>query len=217
MKSRLITIYRATTQKNKLLPRIILAALGIVVMGFSMSVIEKLNFGTDPYTCLNNGLSMKTGISLGTWGLIVSGVLFIFVIITGAEKIGLGTLFNMVGFGYSIDLFRFVWKSVGLESLELSLIFRIPLLAVMLVLFILAVSLYLASDLGCAPYDAAPEIISEKTKVKFVIIRMTWDICAVLAGFLLGSAVGATTLVCAICVGPAASLVKSAVSRILDK
>ncbi len=217
MKKRLKLIYDATAKKDKLGVRTLLAALGILMMGFGMSVLEKLNFGTDPYTCLNNGLSLNTGISLGTWGLIVSAVLFVFVIIVKADKIGLGTLFNMVGFGYSIDLFRYIWKNVGLETLELDFGMRILLLALMLVIFIFAVSLYLASDLGCAPYDAAPEIIAEKAKIKFVLVRIIWDICAVVAGFALGSAVGATTLVCALGVGPAAGIVKTAVNRLLNK
>ena len=215
MKKRLKLIIEATTKKNKLPLRIALAALGVLTMGFGMSVIEKLNFGTDPYTCLNIGLSMHTGISLGTWGLIVSGIIAVFVVIFGAEKIGLGTLFNMVGFGYSIDLFRVIWRSVGLESIELDFAPRLLLLAVMLVIFILAVSLYLASDLGCAPYDAAPELISEGTRIKFVFVRMAWDLCAVLGGFLLGSAIGVTTLVCALGVGPAAATVKRMVDRLL--
>jgi uncharacterized membrane protein YczE len=217
MKKRLKLIIEATTKKNKLPTRIVLAAFGVLMMGFGMSVIEKLNFGTDPYTCLNNGLSMHTGISLGTWGLIVSAVIAVFVVIFGAEKIGLGTLFNMVGFGYSIDLFRFIWKAAGLETIELDFIPRVLLLALMLFIFILAVSLYLASDLGCAPYDAAPEIISEKSKIKFVFVRMAWDVCAVVGGALLGSAIGATTLVCALGVGPAASFVKRKVDRLLNK
>ena len=87
----------------------------------------------------------------------------------------------------------------------------------MLFIFILAVSLYLASDLGCAPYDAAPEIISEKGHLKFTIVRMVWDVCAVICGALLGSAVGITTIVCALGVGPAASVVKSKVERWLGK
>lgn len=217
MKKRLKLIIEATTKKNKLPTRIFLAAIGVLIMGFGMSVIEKLSFGTDPYTCLNNGLSMKTGISLGTWGLIVSAVIAVFVVTFGAEKIGLGTLFNMVGFGYSIDLFRFIWRSVGLEVIELEFIPRVLLLVGMLFIFILAVSLYLASDLGCAPYDAAPEIISERSKIKFVFVRMAWDVCAVVGGALLGSSVGATTLVCALGVGPAASLVKRKVDKILAK
>ena len=216
MKNKLKTIIEATTKKNKLAARILISLSGVITMGFGMSVIEKLGFGTDPYTCLNNGLSLHTEISLGTWGLIISGILFVFVIICGAEKIGPGTLFNMVGFGYSIDLFRFIWKSAGLETIALPFPLRLALLLVMLFIFILAVSLYLASDLGCAPYDAAPELISERTKVSFTIVRMIWDICAVALGAVLGSSVGITTLVCALGVGPAASVVKKAVSRRLD-
>lgn len=215
MKQKLKTIIEATTKKSKLGARIILAAAGVFSMGFGMSVIEKLNFGTDPYTCLNIGLSMHTSLTLGTWGLIVSAVIFIFVLLFGAEKIGLGTVFNMVGFGYSIDLFRLIWKWAGLDLSGLSFGMRLLLLFVMLIIFILAVSLYLAADLGCAPYDAAPEMISEKTKVRFFIIRIIWDLCAVAGGFLLGSAVGLTTLVCALGVGPAATAVKKAVDRIL--
>ncbi len=217
MKKRLETIIKATTEKNKLPARMLLAVLGVFVMGFSMSVIEKLNFGTDPYTCLNIGLSMHSNVSLGTWGLIVSGVIFIFVIIFGAEKIGFGTVVNMVGFGYSIDLFRLIWSSVGLESITLDLPFRVALLIIMLSVFIFAVSLYLAAELGCAPYDAAPELISEKTKIKFATVRIIWDVCAVLIGFLLGSAVGATTLVCALGVGPAATAVKAWVNKFILK
>ena len=190
MKNKIKTIIEATTKKNKLITRILLALSGVITMGFGMSVIEKLGFGTDPYTCLNNGLSLHTSVSLGTWGLIISAVIFIFVIFFGAEKIGLGTLFNMVGFGYSIDLFRFIWRCVGLETITLDFPVRLVLLLIMLFIFILAVSLYLASDLGCAPYDAAPELISEKTKIQFVFVRMAWDMCAVLGGFALGSAVG---------------------------
>ena len=217
MKNRLQKITYATTKKKRLKTRILLSAIGVFIMGFGMSVIEKLGFGTDPYTCLNNGLSLHTNISLGTWGLIVSGIIAIFVVILGAEKIGLGTLFNMVGFGYSIDLFRLIWKQVGLESITLPYPFRVALLLLMLFIFILAVSVYLAADLGCAPYDAAPEIISERTSLSFRIIRTIWDVSAVIIGALLGSEIGLTTLVCAFGVGSAASIVKAKVSVWLDK
>ena len=83
-------------------------------------------------------------------------------------------------------------------------------------IFILAVSLYLAADLGCAPYDAAPELISERAKIRFTPVRMIWDVCAVVGGAMLGSSVGLTTLVCALGVGPAASFVKAAVSKRLN-
>lgn len=216
MKEKLKELIRATTEKSKLSARIFLSAFGVFMMGFGMSVIEKLGFGTDPFTCMNNGLSMLTGLSIGTVNLLVSLVLFAFVIGTDIASLGLGTLFNMVGFGYTIDLFRLIWRSVGFTGVE-SLPLRYVTLFGMLLLFILAVAVYLAADLGSAPYDALPVILSERLHVRFVIIRMLWDATAVLIGFLLGSAVGITTLVCALLVGPAAAIVKKAVDAMLAK
>ncbi len=215
MKEKLLTLVRATTNKNKLPLRIALAALGVFIMGFGMSVLEKLNFGTDPYTCMNNGLSLASGgiISLGTAGLLVSAVMLVFVIVFDISGLGLGTIFNMVGFGYSIDLFRFIWAKVGFVSVDGAI--RYLLLVIMLVIFILAVSVYLAADLGSAPYDALPVIISQKSRLPFVAVRMCWDITAVVIGFLLGSAVGVTTLVCAFLVGPCAGAVRRAVDKLL--
>lgn len=213
MKEKIMALINATTTKNKLALRIAFSAIGVFIMGFGMSVLEKLNFGTDPYTCMNNGLSMLFNISLGTAGLLVSTVMLVFVIIFDISALGLGTIFNMVGFGYSIDLFRFIWSKVGFVGANGAL--RYILLAVMLVIFILAVSVYLAADLGSAPYDALPNIISEKSKLPFVIVRMCWDICAVVIGFSLGSAVGVTTVVCAFFVGPATTLVRRVVDKFL--
>ena len=215
MKQKLMSLVHATTKKNKLPLRIFFAALGVFMMGFGMSVLEKLSFGTDPYTCMNNGISLASGgfISLGTAGLTVSTLMLIFVIIFDISGLGLGTVFNMVGFGYSIEFFRFVWEKVGFVSADGTM--RYVLLIAMLAIFIFAVSLYLAADLGSAPYDALPVIISEKIRIPFVIVRMCWDIAAVVIGFCLGSEVGVTTLVCALFVGPCASLVRRAVDKIL--
>ena len=214
MKQKFSELIRATTKKNKLPLRILLAFFGVFTMGFGMSVIEKLRFGTDPFTCMNNGLSSVTHLSLGTVNLLVSAVLFIFVILFDISELGLGTLFNMVGFGYTIDFFRFVWSRVGFDG-AFDGLFRYLLLAVMLIVFILAVALYLAADLGSAPYDALPVIIANKCGIRFFFVRILWDATAVLIGFLLGSAVGVTTLVCALLVGPAAAIVKKGVDKVL--
>lgn len=216
MKERFRQLLHATTKKNKLPLRIFFSAFGVLMMGFGMSVIEKLGAGTDPFTCMNNGLSSVTHFSIGTVNLLVSVVLFAAVIFLDISGLGLGTLFNMVGFGYTIDLFRIIWKEVGFTGIEHPVLRYIALFG-MLILFILAVSLYLAADLGSAPYDALPVILADKTRIRFVFVRMAWDATAVLIGFLLGSEVGITTLVCALLVGPAAALVRRAVDKLLSK
>ncbi|MBQ9429278.1 MAG: hypothetical protein IJU41_07020 [Clostridia bacterium] len=208
MKTRFYAILRGLTQKTHLGRRIALAAGGVLLMGLGMAVLEVLNFGTDPYTCLNNGLSMRTSLSLGTCGVLVSLLMFGFVFAFDASKIGIGTLCNMVGFGYAIELFRFILRQTPLADAVKIPFVRIALLVLMLAEFIFAVSLYLAADLGSAPYDAVPEILTKRLRKPFVLVRMIWDAAAVCIGFLLGSTVGVTTVVCALGVGPMAALVK---------
>lgn len=214
MKEKLLLLKQNIFHKEKLAVRVLLAVLGVFTMGFSMSVLEILSFGTDPFTCMNIGISSVTGLSLGTVALLVSAFLFLYVIFADISKIGIGTLVNMVGFGYTVDLFRLIWRSVGFTAPPTG-VWRILLLCVMLAVFILAVAVYLAADLGSAPYDATPEILSGKLRIRFVYVRIVWDVTAVLIGFFLGSKVGVTTVVCAFLVGPAAAMVRRAVDRML--
>lgn len=208
MKNRCKTIVCGLTQKSHIWRRIALSAGGVLLMGLGMAVLEVLNFGTDPYTCMNIGLSMHTPFSLGTCGVLISLFLFAFVFVFDAGKIGIGTLFNMVGFGYAIEFFRAILRHTSLQTAIRIPAVRILLFVLMLAEFIFAVSLYLAADLGGAPYDAAPEILCKMTGKPFVSVRMLWDAAAVCIGFLLGSTVGITTVVCALGVGPTAAIVK---------
>ena len=47
MKEKLTQLIHATTKKSKLPVRIFLSAFGVFMMGFGMSVIEKLGFGEE--------------------------------------------------------------------------------------------------------------------------------------------------------------------------
>jgi hypothetical protein len=47
--------------------RILIALLAVLGMGLSVSFLLRVDMGTDPYTCMNNGVAAKLGISFGTW------------------------------------------------------------------------------------------------------------------------------------------------------
>lgn len=214
MKEKFAVFMQALFSKPKMAARILLAALGVFTMGAAMSVLEKLPYGTDPFTCMNIGISSVTGLSLGTVALLVSALLFVYVLVADPSQIGFGTLFNMVGFGYTVDFFRWIWKKVGFVGVE-NPVCRILLLCGMLLVFILAVALYLSADIGSAPYDATPVILADKLRIRFVFVRVAWDVTAVGIGFLLHSTVGVTTLVCAALVGPIAAALRRAMDRLL--
>ena len=65
-------------------------------------------------------------------------------------------------------------------------------------------------DMGVAPYDAVPLLIAaHTTKWSFRSVRTLWDISLLSTGFLLGAAVGLTTLITGFCLGPAIAFVSS--------
>ena len=130
-------------------------------------------------------------------------LLFLPVLRCDLSRIGVGTIGNMVGVGYVADFFMAILRRVLPEG-GLSMPARVLMFAVTMVLFLIAVSLYMVADLGVAPYDAMPQLLAARWKrFSFRAIRMGWDILFLTLGFLLGSAVGLTTLLTGFCLGPA--------------
>jgi len=194
--------------------RIFAVFAAVIIMGFSLSFLIRVNFGADPCTYMNLGISDKLGISFGTWQLLLNAILFIFVILFDRSQIGWGTLANMVLLGYTVDFFRWCFDFIIPSHTFSSLIVRIVVLVPSLILFILAAAVYMSVELGSVPYDATVFIIASKLKrIPFRVIRMTWDISACIIGLLLGGAIGIVTVIMAFSLGSVISWVKSKVNR----
>ena len=67
-------------------------------------------------------------------------------------------------------------------------------------------TIVIKSDSGTGPNDLVAVVISDKIKKPFGIVRIIVDICFVVAGFLMGGAVGIGTIICAALVGPVAGI-----------
>ena len=181
--------------------------LSIVVMGLCVAVFKLTGVGTSPCSCMNLGISRRLGISFGTWQLMLNTALLLIVLRYAPEKISIGTLVNMVLVGYIAELFMHLLggliPSEGLPALTLAVVFALTLAA-----YLVSASIYLAVDLGCAPYDAVPMIIAAHTgRVSYRAVRMAWDIGSLSIGFALGETVGIATLITGFCLGPAITAV----------
>ena len=181
--------------------------LSIVVMGLCVAVFKLTGVGTSPCSCMNLGISRALGISFGTWQLLLNAALLLIVLRFAPEKISLGTLVNMVFVGYIAELFMHLLGGLippeGLPPLTLAVVFALTLAA-----YLVSASIYLAADLGCAPYDAVPMILAAHTKrLTYRAIRVVWDVAALSIGFALGETVGIATLITGFCLGPAITAV----------
>ncbi|MCD8118329.1 MAG: hypothetical protein LUE29_02340 [Lachnospiraceae bacterium] len=138
-----------------------LMCIGILLMGLMLSVLMKLNLGTDPYSCFVKGFSGQVGISYGNAQLLVQLVLFVFVVLFARNLIGIGMIANMVFLGYITDFGTYVLDRFVAESAWEIAAVRYGLLIPALAVFIFGAALYMAVDLGMSPYDGMPFLITD--------------------------------------------------------
>lgn len=183
--------------------RLFLVIAAVITMGFSLSWLVQVNFGTDPFTSLNLAVAEKIGIPMGHWQAGFNTFLFLFVIFLGREYIGFGTIANMFLVGYSLDFFSGVWARVLPTGFFDSMPVRIAVLIPALAVFIFAVAVYIDVELGTAPYDAIPFMLDKyQSKLSFRLLRGIYDCSYMAAAWLLGAKIGVVTLVIAFTLGP---------------
>ena len=165
---------------------------------------------------MNLGISGRLGISFGTWQLTLNVAMLLVVLRFAPELISAGTLVNMIFVGYIADFFIHVLGGLMPEA-GLTLAMRALIFVPVIAAFLLAASVYMTVDLGCAPYDALPLIIAAHTKrLSYRTIRMCWDLGALSIGFVLGATVGIATVVTGFCLGPAITAVGARLKGVFE-
>ena len=183
--------------------RMIMMLCGILAQGMGLSLLREINLGTDPCSCLTQGVTNFVPLSFGTCQLLCHMVTFLFVIKYDLSMIGFGTIGNMCFLGYISDFFRWIWALLLPAGFFEVLFNRYILLIPALAVFLLGAAAYMCAGLGSSPYDALPFIISGHVRrFPFKIVRMLWDICFMAAGFVLGGDVGIVTILVAFFLGP---------------
>lgn len=162
---------------------------GVLLMGVFVSILVEIGWGTDPASFMNLNIASLLGWGLGNTEVLVYGLMLVFTFAFGAEMIGFGTLANMILIGYVIDICRWIWKNIGFATVlsEGSFVLRLTIFVVVLLLFVIVAAIYMNAQMGVAPYDAIPNILSGwMPKIPFFVVRMSFDLSAVLIGVIAG-------------------------------
>ena len=179
--------------------KLLFSCIGVVCIALGTTVCRVGNVGVDPFTAMNLGFSARVGMDFGTFQLLVNLAILAAVFALDKYQIGLGTLINMVGVGYLIELFTwllgFLPKFEGLVSAGVHL-------AIGTLLFTLGVSLYLKTRMGVAPIDAIAPVIVARTRFSYTPVRMAQDILVTVVAVLAGGPIGVFTVVAAFMTGP---------------
>ena len=195
--------------------RIAAVMAAVAGMGITLAFLIRLGLGTDPCSSMNTGIASHIGISFGTWSALFNTCLMIMVFFVDRSLIGWGTLANMLLIGYIADFV--VWLSrhfISDEAIKQEPA-RIIFLVIMLPIFIFSAAVYMNGDLGIAPYDAVPLLISRSTGIKYAIVRTVFDLSVSFIGFLAGGTIGPITIAMSLFLGSAVSFVGRHISRII--
>lgn len=198
--------------------RYFMAFIGVVLIGFSVTLLNLSGFGVDTFSCMNMAVSAHLPFSYGVWQIIVNTMIFIvlFIYVTKEKKkisavFGFGTLWNMIGCGLLVDFFTARYH-IFFENPE-NLIVRVIFLVVGILGVCLGCSVYMTPELGSAPYDALGVLIHEKSKIPFKICRIATDIICVIISLIFGGNVGIGTVIIALGTGPFVQFFNEHVSK----
>ena len=168
---------------------------GLILFGLGETLLVTANIGVSPWFVLHQGMSVKTGYSIGVTTLIVS-IIVLFFWIPLKQKPGIGTILNTILISIVVDL--------SLPYLPHPEEFLSQLLQVIIAVLIVGLGsgFYLIANLGPGARDGLMTGIQKKTNLSFSLTRTLIELSAVALGWYLGGIVGIGTVIYALGIGP---------------
>lgn len=181
---------------NKFVTRFIRLFLGLFLYAVGIVLTMKANIGYASWEVFHAGLSTVFGIQIGTVSILVGLVLCVISLLAG-EKLGLGTLCNMVFIGLFMNLL------LGLDLFPTLSNFYLGVLQMVVGLFVISVATvyYISSGFGAGPRDSLMVVLTRKTRLSVGTCRSGLEILVVVIGALLGGSFGIGTILAAVLIG----------------
>jgi uncharacterized membrane protein YczE len=172
---------------------------GLALYGASSALLVRSGLGLEPWNVLHQGLSERTGLSMGVV-LTALGALILLLWIPLRQRPGLGTVSNVLVIGVAMD------ATLAVVPDAHNMAVRVALMVSGIVLNGAATGLYIAARFGPGPRDGLMTGLNRRTGVSVRLVRTAIEITVVVTGFLLGGTVGVGTLLYAVAIGPFAQL-----------
>ena len=187
--------------KNKLLKFFRLIA-GFIFCASSTIFMLNSNLGVSPWDVFHQGISRLTGITIGQASIII-GILFVIIGMCFGQRLGIGTILNMILVGQFIDLIMYL----NIIPEATNMITGILMMIIGMLLMGYGCYLYISCGLGCGPRDGVMIVLSNMLNKPIKYVRATMEISVLILGFILGGTVGLGTIISAIFLGYSIQLV----------
>ncbi|MFI2837792.1 YitT family protein [Mycolicibacterium sp. PDY-3] len=192
-----------TRVENSPRPPVLLPAglllLGLVGYGFSMAVMVRAGLGLDPWDVFHQGLSRRTGLTMGTVTALV-GIIVLLAWIPLRNRPGVGTVANVIVIAVTVDV------GIALLPAPTDLRARVAMMLAAVLLNAVSTVLYIGAGLGPGPRDGLMTGLVARTGRSVRLVRTAIEVTVLTLGFLLGGTVGVGTVIYAFGIGPLVQL-----------
>lgn len=174
--------------------RVAILFFGLAIFGLGDSLLIQSNIGNAPWTVFAQGLSGRTGISIGLSTFITS-VFVLLIWIPLRERPGFGTLSNIVLIALFIEIGTHIFP------LQDNFVSGIAFALLGIALVGAGSALYITCGLGPGPRDGAMTGFHRRTGIRVSRVRLAIELTVLVAGLVLGGTVGLGTLLFAVLIG----------------
>ena len=176
--------------------RVLKMAFGLFFCALGIVVKIKANIGYAPWDVFNVGLSKTFGFSIGFSNTLV-GIVIVIIVLFFRERIGFGTVSNMLFIGIIIDIIL----HANIIKTPNNPIFNYLMLIIGLFITSIGTYLYISSAFGAGPRDSLMVILTKKTKIPVGVCRSIIELIVTIVGGLLGGMVGIGTIISVVGLG----------------
>ena len=167
---------------------------GLLLCGTGVALMIDADLGLAPWDVLHQGISIHTGIPIGTVAILV-GIVVLLAWLPLHERYGVGTVLNVLIIGTTIDVLLAVLPDHPPMGL------RIAFLLVGTFLFGPGSGFYIGAGMGPGPRDGLMTAIAARGH-SVRVVRTILELSVLTVGFLLGGSVGIGTVLFAATIGP---------------
>ena len=183
--------------------------LGLALFGFGEALIVISYLGNSPWTVMAQGISLKSGLSIGTITFITSIIVLLLWFFLD-QKPGMGTFFNILIIALMLDI------TIALVPTPESYTIRFLFTVLGVIIVGIGSGIYLIANLGPGPRDGLMTGLQKKTNLPIATVRAFIEITVASVGWYLGGTIGIGTLLFAFGIGPCVALGLHLVDRIMN-
>ena len=169
---------------------------GLFLFALGIVITMKANIGYAPWDVFHYGVSRTVGLSIGTVSILTGVGICVLTALMG-EKLGFGTIINMILMGVFLDAILAAGFVPAMRG------FPAGVLMMTAGLFIISLGsyFYIKSAYGAGPRDSLMVAIRRITRLPVGLCRALLEGTVVFAGWLLGGPVGIGTVLAAAGIG----------------